>query len=1188
MNIEGDKKESLRSVAGESGAINIIAYPKQLKALRNAAVIKDYRSNELYVLAYDHHKLVLFKLDGLRLMFLRSFDIFNQIAYVRIIYDNLMTYVVVICSDHNTVVFSIDFDNFVLNTISMINLKLSLNLLPALDYHKHSTMHFELLNENYHPVAFAVVENHDTLYLFSKRESKALEWLFKRNIKGVPKNGLVEFISNVHQETKFVSEYSIRVNLKRIVKHHIVDLSVGLRNGEIVVSLLYRKPVATLVANNSKIEAYQDVFTSFALNVQTFGYLIAEKEDLVKIDPILKSHSKLIEYIKPDVQHFLAVDQQRNIYAFDCRGYFCLIDENLFTVVVYDEIVFNRISLVVSPANLLHVKLYGTGHSSFVFTRKNNKIFIENQVSTLILSQINNNWCISNLIPLVPIKDIDFDAEKIIYEVNGELVVDAFTYTEKNYLPQPNLISCFYFLDVTQSLYFTDNPNSLISLYEDKSKVTKFYSKRIEFENKLPLTLVEKTDAPVGIARVWTIPGASSVIILSEEKSLGIYGVVGSRLELLSELQIEKLDDELMVFTNFPDANKFTVIQGNKLTVRSVANGDLLLETTILNIVLNFAAVGNTLYGITPSKTMIKVAINYNMEVIESDEDINLAAYTKLVEHNRQVFLLTPENHLHVYDSNLTLVKNFNFSTLFHTIQAGSNKKTANYSLTDPSMHIKKIDTLHNFNITDFSVCSLMGETFFIFILDDGKLVIYKNIDDKALFVPHSYVQITHSKRKFTFDVLPMDDFLLINIHSERTLLFRKKHNFDVLEDFNSFPAMRSVKAGDLVFMISRTTFRAYKKLARYSISEFKETTRGVIKSKIDGKAHFIVHKIATDDNSIHILSESGQLITKIHQNKNEHINFAKTLDKNAKGERIILFLGILCYLPNSTDFIAKWRIYTLQYSGDKLEVKISVEQSFQDQNQKINEVADFDETILIFLDKKIIQIELNKITKVIETELESVKAMATSGKHIIVADLIGYINFYYFDDTAKNLQLKGSFFLPSPVKYMKFIEDSSGADSDLFLLSTEANQVEIYKLYSKTMIGNQITLFEKVYHLDVASTVRALSNQSPYPELLIGDYSMLRFTKIETDIFEALKSVYKFMTNNFPFVGGFSPLHMAYKKRIDASKSTTYAVLDYRVFEMYVSLHESVLQYIYGETEYSYSKICNRLAAIKNKKETN
>ena len=45
-----------------------------------------------------------------------------------------------------------------------------------------------------------------------------------------------------------------------------------------------------MVNINSKIENYNNIFTSFSLNIQSLGLLIAEKEDSIKIEMMLKNH----------------------------------------------------------------------------------------------------------------------------------------------------------------------------------------------------------------------------------------------------------------------------------------------------------------------------------------------------------------------------------------------------------------------------------------------------------------------------------------------------------------------------------------------------------------------------------------------------------------------------------------------------------------------------------------------------------------------------------------------------------------------------------------------------------------------------------------------------------------------------------------------------------------------------------
>ena len=1154
--------------------------------MRNSSMVKDIKRNQFFLLSNDHHRFVLFKIVNSRLIYLRKFDVFNVISNVYVTYSNSVVYVTVVYKDKNVTVFNIDFDNILLRTVAMLNFEHNLNILPVLDYHRKSLKNFVLYDESYQPSGVAIIENNNTLYIFRQNNTKALEWLFKKNIKSALNSKLIEFIPNVHQTNSFVSLYSIKINIKDIIKHNIRDLCVGLRNQDIVVSVLHRKPVATLVANNSKIENYNDALSTFVLNPHNLGLLITEKEDLMKMDSLLKAHGRLIENIKPDINEFIVVDQQRNFYAFNCRGYICLIDEAFHTVIVYDELIFNKLSNVIAPSNLLHVKLYGCSTSMFRFFFRNNKIFIENGVSTLILSQANNTWNIFSLIPLVPIHDIDFENSKIIYETDNEIIFDSFIYAEQNSLPQSNIISCFYFLDVTRSLYFTDSPNVLLSRFEDKSAVTRCYTKKIEFEHKLPLVMDWKCDTEINVTRIWHIPKNDQLIVLYEQK-LGVYKIGNNKLELTSEVPGTGYSDELCLFVNFPYVDKFTIVKDNKITIRSLLNVDLEAEHEMEKPLTSLSAIGNSIFGLSNDGSAIKITMNSDLD--KNEAIVEIQPFIKIVEYNDKIYVLTRENKLEIYDFSFNLISRLNFKQFAHVIDPRTDLNSYIYSLTDPSVALNKVNKEMNIEITDFNICSYVDELYMIFMLNNGKVMLYKYINEVAILIPHEYVNIAHSRKDFKFEIIQFEDMFFISIYNEKMLLLRKKFNTDILEEFSTFPALGGFVSNEILYLIGKSTVRKYNKINKLSTLEFKETVKSVTRAKIESEVLYIINKCINNETVVHVHGEDGKYIDKILPNKNEYINFIEILDKNTKSGKVILFLGIVSYLPNSNDFIAKWRIYTLQNANMKLDIRLSVDQSFQEQNQRICGVADFDDTLLIVVDKRIIQIELNKITKVIDTELNTVSSLAVSNGHVIIADTTGYVNYYYFDDTNKSLQPRGSLLLSSAAKFIKFIENVKDKDSEVFLILTENLDIEFYKFFQKSIMGSKVTFLDRLQRLSVRDTVEPLQNTSNLrPELLLENYGLLRFIKVEHEIFEVLKSLYKYISHQFPFIGGFSPLYCMSRRRTELWKSTSFAILDYRVFDMYISFSEVLLQHINDETGYNYSKVCNRLNAIRNVQETN
>ena len=1156
QNEEGYKKEEDK----EEKAYNNIVFSKQLFDYPLVSLFREKENT--YLLKYDRRSLFLFKIEKEnKANFIRRFIFYNYITKFHIFKFEENIFIGILFEGNLYSVLKFCSENYILKGISYFNFKPSLKKLKISHFEKQLKIKY---SKNFE--LFYLIHNVNKVDLFCVKKKPELNWLF--NIKEKNNNFIMSRKNHYFKEDLFF-EKTLTLNFKEIMSEVILDIVISNFGSDLMIYLLISKPEVHFTNKASEVSSLKIYLVLFIIDNNFIKKLYLKKK-INPFDYMFKNNMDFLR-IKDYLKKFWLIESSPNIFLFQAKDFLCLINHDNFSIIAFEEKSYSKLREFFRDTKILYFKSKIQGRvENFSIKQLRNHTLIKYNEITLILNYPEKHIDLFYLKQMLEIEDIileDLNNIKVVFTQRKNKIVKNLNQIENESLEKNKLgIRQMIKLDFAEDFekHYIFGKQKIIDFIIKPNYSYLIENFRIWKFSKKPFGLIETKNIPLTFIKSWDITYFENnklnkkILLIDIDYNFYLFDStnniqkidIGFSIDSTEYLSYNNFNDEYLILIchdHFYIINKRTVKQEyfHKFEKSSM-----------------FSVLDRRIYIKYDNLTMRCFEFE-NKEFTHFDKLIFQDSEKEIIEIAQDLenlYVMEKKNIFYKMDRDFKFLNFYDLNKFPHTVINGKkNEEQFCSPVTDLEIKIEIKENFEYPEIGEINIFNFKNNKYLLVLLQNKHLLIYKFFEDKLIRLDLNIPISIHSKRNFLLEVKKEKNYVLIILNHEKAYLLYFKNDIENFKSANS-ELVFSFILNEKLYTLGQKCIKIFKyenipkiitqtkeKIHRIvALSEFEDTN----------KNHFLVSASNSYDNKenmILLISHNGEIEFKMKMQEGETITQLKAL-KDYVVEKYAILLAYTKKRGN--EYYPKWKIMHIPIStlGTKqLEIKILLEQSSQEKNQKVTNVLECYRILFICLETTILQIEGHKISRVYNIHFYSINRIAQKDNYFLFADIKDSIKFSYFQEDSKELIHLASISLHCYIKSISFLKES------VYRFITLDNKSELsgYSFCKKDIFNKKSVFIEKIFSLNFRNMelIRTPEHNDFSCILINRDFKISFLKTFEEEEFFKLNMLCKQMESFLPFTGGCSPIYWLKNQKSKTSITFDAFFIDFFFFHQFLNL---------------------------------
>lgn len=884
--------------------------------------------------------------------------------------------------------------------------------------------------------------------IIARKTDLSYKFLFENGANGLFPE-FIGLIPNIYQNSDGFYENSLQLNLKVLTQKPIIDAWIIVNCDHLVIYLLVENVHPNVDLNHYSIKRVTREVVKITLTRQRIHALSKKKEVFSDPEQCIFGQAYLYNYIMQTAEKMIVLGEIVPVFIFISKTSLIIVSNFSTQIFTWNKSEYTVLQQNIGIQSVIYIPSKNDKIDTIDFNFLAQNVFFFINEKSLILHK--ENQLLSAFYCEESIKIFDFDFIKnlaLLITQKGDVIVRFFV--PKMFLPTSSphtqvifielqLLENIEHLMINQKRFAIKNEKKVSSVIDSN-----FFYKVDQEQTNLQLKKTYKIEF---LSKLFNINNFSGCNFLFSNKNNKISGFNTQKEEKVS------------IFPSFESKNEILEIFDKFL------NEDLLLICSKTNLVIYNKLSQNQVIDISFDFKARKVKLIKNLVVVLTEDKFveilncteeSIVKLDPIDEFNSCFDIDTFEFDLMILYQNNTF-KCFNLSEsgfeltfsytlndfdniLFDQLSTGlvETPKTTN-SVTNLSVVLPKIGKQSFFEYsTKFTFFEFQRSFYLTFLSNTGFLYFYRCYFTSLIRINLSCPNIFKQRisNLESLNVVKNNEMVLIHLESGKVVQFTKQQQREVIEiaskkNYLSIVLDKDglvwgVNEGEIDELFSSQTI--IKKEIKFegnvknslTISDLTIKNSNVLETvtilHVCGKAEFIL-----------IIDSKGNILQKIQYNENQRITNITDVSSSSKDGNVVIFVGYSMCLQGSSEKQAKWQMISLEFVLEemlKCRMTISLEQTAQEKDRTISNCFNISSVIFVCLDDKLLRIEQNKLIKIYEINMVSVRHVSINSNSVLLGDCTNHISFYFWHNEKSELIEQSSCVVDGGIRSLSFLKE--------------------------------------------------------------------------------------------------------------------------------------------------------------------